>query len=218
MSCYEAFCYALIHDESIDTPVCTSMIFLRRFADLPDAEIFPTPYKTVLDSATPAQRAVLETLSTKLGLDGEQRVLAAFDRLMFSDPMGQPAQVHAYRDAQDRLNALRMESLHSLFEKWPALRWRDSHDYDKATRGAAADLEKDSARCQEILESSDGFDRADAALDAQEAMLVRFTDLAESILRARHLREHGDAATKARFEALWQAEQQPLGIFTPPAR
>ena len=41
VSCYDAYCYAMIHDDSIDTPVCTSLIFLRRFADMPDARIFP---------------------------------------------------------------------------------------------------------------------------------------------------------------------------------
>jgi len=213
VSCHEAFCYALIHDESIDTPMCTSLLFLRRFTDIPDATIFTTAYHTVLESATPAQHAALDALSVKLQLDGDQRLLTAFDRLMFSDPVGQPAQIQAYREAQDRLNALRMETLHSLFAKWPPLRWRDSHGYDRATRGAAADLEKDAAHCQEILRTSEGFDRADAALDQEEARLVRFTDLAEAVVRARHLREHGDAPTKARFETLWRAEQQRLGIF-----
>jgi hypothetical protein len=217
VSCHEAFCYALIHDESIDTPVCTSMVFLRRFANMPDVEIFQTPYLTVLNGATPAQKAALEALSAKLDLTGEHRLLAAFDRLMFSDPIGRPAQIRAFRDAQDRLNALRMESLHSLFEKWPALRWRDSHDYDKAARGAAADLDKDTARCQQLLQTSEVFGRSDVVLDEEEALLVRFTDLGEAIVRARKLREHSDPATKARFEALWWAEQQPLGIV-PPAR
>jgi hypothetical protein len=212
VSCYDAYCYALIHDESIDTPICTSLVFLRRYEDLSDAAIFSTPWQTVLEAATPAQKAALAALSTKLALDGEQRLLSAYDRLMFADPVGQPPELHAYRDAQDRLNTLRMESLQSLFGKWPALRWHDSHDYDKATRAAAADLEKDAAHCQEIIQTSDSFDRADAALDEEESLLVRFTDLAEAILRARHLREHGDADTKARFEALWRAEQQPLAI------
>lgn len=212
VSCYEAYCYALIHDESIDTPVCTSLVFLRRFADIPDATIYATDWPTVIGSATPPQRAALDALSAKLGLDGDQRLLAAYDRLMFSDPVGRQEQLVAYRDAQDRLNALRMDTLHSLFGKWPALRWRDSDGYDKATRAAAAELEKDAPHCQEIIQTSDVFDHADAALDNEEALLIRFTDLAEAILRARHLRAHGDADTKARFEALWQAEQQPLGI------
>jgi hypothetical protein len=150
-----------------------------------------------------------------LNLDGEQRLLTAFDRLMFSDPVGQPAQLAAYREAQDRLNAMRMASLHSLFEKWPALRWRDSHEYDKATRGAAVELEKDTAHCQEIIQTSDLFDRADAALDEEEALLIRFTDLAEAILRARYLDTHATPEIKARFQALWRAEQQPLNITVP---
>lgn len=212
VSCHEAYCYALIHDDSIDTPVCTSLIFLRHFANIPDSAIFSTAYHTVLQLATPGQRAALEALSAKLALDGDQRVLAAYDCLMFSDPIGQPAQLEAFRTAQDRLNALRTDSLHALFEKWPALRWRDSRDYDRATRGAAAELQKDTAQCQEILRSRDLVDRADAALDEEEALLVRFTDLVESIIRARHLLGSADAATRRRFQALWQAEQQPLWI------
>jgi hypothetical protein len=215
VSCHEALCYALIHDDSIDTPVCTSMIFLRRFAEVPDATIFSTAYHTLLETATPAQRAALDGLSAKLGIAGEQRLILAYDRLMFADPVGQPGQIRAYRDDQDRLNALRMASLETLFQKWPALRWRDSHGYNRATRGATADLEKDAAKCQELIQSRDAFDQADAVLDEEEALLVRFTDLAETIVRARFLREHGDADTKARFERLWEAEQQPLGISQP---
>ncbi|MGA3170859.1 MAG: hypothetical protein ABSE62_07570 [Chthoniobacteraceae bacterium] len=212
VSCYDAYCYALIHDESIDTPVCTSLVFLRRYADTPDASIYSVDWDTIVGLATPAQKAVLDTLSAKLSLDGKQRLLSAYDRLMFSDPVGQPAELRAYRDAQDRLNALRMDTLRTLFQKWPALRWSDSRDYDGAARNAEADLEKDATHCQEILQTSDSFDRADAALDTEESLLVRFTDMAEAILRARDLRASGDPAVKARFEALWRAEQQPLAI------
>ena len=143
VSCYEAFCYALIHDDSIDTPVCTSLICLRRYADIPEGEIFSSPWSAVMGSATPAQRAALDALSQKLGLDGEQRLLAAYDQMMFSDPIGQPRQIQAYREAQDRVSALRTERLRSLFAKWPQLRWKVSRGYDDAARAAAADLEKD---------------------------------------------------------------------------
>lgn len=217
VTCHEAYCYALIHDDSIDTPVCTSLLFLRRFAPMDDADIFSTPWQTILDGATPAQKAALEAISGRLGIDGGKRLLDAYDRLMFSDPMGQPQQLKEYRDAQDQLNTFRMESLHSLFEHWPALRWKDSRDYDKALRGAAADLDKDHAWCKELLASDDSFNKADAALDAEEAMLVRFTDLAETIVRKRWLRDHADAAIKNRFEAIWRLEQRPLAI-APPSR
>jgi hypothetical protein len=213
ISCHEAWCYALIHDASIDTPVCTSLIFLRRFANIPDSTIFSTPWHQVIADATPAEHAALDALSAKLSLDGEQRLLAAYDRLMFSDPIGRPEQLSAYRDAQDRLNTLRMSGLATLFGKWPALRWHDSHDYDRAVRAATQDLGKDAAACQKLVQTRDAFDRADEALDEEEAFLVRISDLAELIVRTRDLRAHADSATRARFEALWKAEQEePPGI------
>ena len=47
---------------------------------------------------------------------------------------------------------------------------------------------------------------------------MRFTDLCRNDRPSPlHLREKGDAGIKTRFEALWQAEQQPLAI-TPAVR
>ena len=90
VTCHEAWCYALIHDDSIDTPICTSLVFLRRFSGASDSAIFTTPYHTLSESATPVERAALDALSARLGLDGEQRLLAAYDRLMFSYSMAGP--------------------------------------------------------------------------------------------------------------------------------
>jgi hypothetical protein len=75
----EAFDYTLIHDISIDTPVCTSDVFLRRYVPTPDATVFQTPYNTIHDWATPGQRAVLDGLSAQLGLTGESRLQTAYN-------------------------------------------------------------------------------------------------------------------------------------------
>ena len=83
VSLHEAFCYALIHDRSADTPICTSDVFLWSRASLPDATIYGTPYPEVHRAATPAQRAVLEALSQQLGLEGEARAITVFDRLTY---------------------------------------------------------------------------------------------------------------------------------------
>lgn len=74
----EAFAYTLIHDVSIDTPVCTSDVFLRRYVTTPDSTIFQTSYDTLHGWATPSQQAVLDGLSTQLGLKGERRLPNAF--------------------------------------------------------------------------------------------------------------------------------------------
>jgi len=74
----EAFAYALLYDESIDTPVCTSDAFLRRYASMPAADIAALPYSTVQGWADPARRAALDGLSMQLDLTGEDRVSEAF--------------------------------------------------------------------------------------------------------------------------------------------
>jgi hypothetical protein len=85
----EAFAWSLIHDDSIDTPVCTSDTFLRRFAAMPDDQIAATLYGTLASWATPAQKAALDGLSASLGLSGENRVRAAFDRFGLMRPNSQ---------------------------------------------------------------------------------------------------------------------------------
>ncbi|WP_437512133.1 hypothetical protein [Sorangium sp. So ce1099] len=76
----EAFAYALLHQATSDVPVATSDVFLRRFVNKPDHETMATPYSRVLSWATPAERAALEGLSDSLGLHGEHRLRAAYDR------------------------------------------------------------------------------------------------------------------------------------------
>lgn len=76
----EAFAWTLVNDDSIDTPVCTSDTFLRRFVKTPDSEIVQMSYKALTSWATPAQRAALEGLSAALSLAGDDRVRVAFDR------------------------------------------------------------------------------------------------------------------------------------------
>ncbi len=78
----EAYIYTLIHDVSIDTPVCTSDVFVRRFVVKKDEEIFDNPYSKVLSWASTAQKAGLEQLSQALHLDGETRLRTAFDKFL----------------------------------------------------------------------------------------------------------------------------------------
>ncbi|MCW3059326.1 MAG: hypothetical protein JWQ02_1147 [Capsulimonas sp.] len=74
----EAFAYTIINDDSIDTPVCTSDVFLRRYAKISDDAIFKTPYSQVIAWATPGQHAAIEALSDQLKLTGDGRVGDAY--------------------------------------------------------------------------------------------------------------------------------------------
>jgi hypothetical protein len=76
----EAFCWSLVNDDSIDTPVCTSDVFLKTAAQLSDAEVFRTTFSDALKWSSSAQRAALIGLSEKLGLEGEDRLSFAFEK------------------------------------------------------------------------------------------------------------------------------------------
>lgn len=78
----EAFCYELIHDDSIDTPTCTSDYFLRRFVTTPEEECFNNKYNEILKWASPAQKAALEALSEKLKFSGENRAMDAYKEFL----------------------------------------------------------------------------------------------------------------------------------------
>lgn len=203
---HEAFCYALGHDESFDTPTCTSDAFLDRFAGIADEDIFSTPYADVHQAGTAAQRAALDLLSSRLGAEGEQRALAVYDRLTFHDPIGRSAQLTADRQSADQLSRIRGEELATLFKKWPALRWSQSAGFAQAAESAAKELGGGEVAVRDILAATKAHDEAEAALDNEEAWLIRFTSLYRSVWRAKHLREQGDKLLKARFERLWEAE------------
>ena len=211
---HEAFCYALIHDPSADTPVCTSDIFLQRFAPLPDATIYGTPYHEAWQAATPAQRAVLDALSQQLSLGGEGRALAVYDRLTFSDPIARPALIQAQEDAKEKLSTLRQKALEPFLKRWPALRWDQSPHQDKSFAGAAKEMKTDPTNAHFLLEAEKSHERADEAVENEEAVLQRFAGLYEHIVEARDLRAHGKEEAKTRFEILCTNEDSRLPINT----
>lgn len=76
----ETFCWSLVNDDSIDTPVCTSDVLLKTAGQLTDEVVFKTPYAEVMKWASPAQKAALTGLSEKLGLEGEDRLSVALSK------------------------------------------------------------------------------------------------------------------------------------------
>ena len=94
----EAFCWSLVNDDSIDTPVCTSDVFLKTTSQMSDDEVFRASYTEVLKWASPAQRAALIGLSEKLGLEGDDRLSGAFETFgKIGENEMQPKPILGYR-------------------------------------------------------------------------------------------------------------------------
>ena len=200
----EAFAYSLAHDVSIDVPVCTSDVFLRRFVPGQDEEIFRTPYSQVRAWATPAQGEALDELSAASA----------------AAPRAARARRATRWAATRRFNQAREEARQPLLERWPELAERRGPAARSARTQALAEIERRlrDGRLQELLAAEDALDQADEQqyqTELAEARVLRFVRLAKSIVLAHRLREGGDVATRDRFERLVAAEaRSPL---PPPA-
>lgn len=213
---HEAYCFALIHDDSTDAPTCTSEVFLRRFVTMNDPEVCETAFAMIDTAASPAQRAVLGALSRKLELSGEQRLLEAHDRLNFSNPSARPSLVKRHFDAEERLNRMRQTTLADLFERSPALRWREAVDFGQAAEEAGRHLDEQPSLCRELLDAQTTYEQVTALLENEEGFLLRFVRLCASIVRANRLCDSDDEQLRARFSRLWQAEARSLPLTMKP--
>jgi len=208
----EAFCYTLINDDSIDVPVCTSDVFLRRYVTLKDAELFQTPYSSVLAWATPAQRAALDGLSSTLNKQGEDRLTTSYEKMQ-REMNGTPAWRAAFREANRRFDTLRQEGKRTLLSRWPDLRRPGTDDYNQAHKDAVAQLarEQEAGKWKDLQEANDAVDRADQEGEAQEIAAsrnLRYVRLGKSVIIAHWLKEHGSPELKARYARLITSESR----------
>lgn len=213
----EAFAYSLIHDTSIDVPVCTSDVFLRWAEPAADEEVFRTPYPAARGWATPAQGAALDALSASLKLAGEARLAGAYRVLLAGSRRGGRHQ--ALWAANRRFDQAREETRPSLLDRWPELKQRNGHAYAAARAKAVAELDRRArdGRLRELLAAEDALDQAedqDYQADLAQARVLRFCRLAKSVILAHRLREGRDDALRNHFERLVAAES---GSFLPTA-
>jgi hypothetical protein len=206
----EAYCYTLIHDDSIDVPVCTSDVFLRRFVPLKESDVFQTPYSSVLAWASPAQRAALEALSTTLNRSDEDRLSVSYER-MKTEMGGTPEWKNSFHDATQKFESLRREGRRTLISRWPELRRPGTDEYRQARKEAIAQLarEAEAERWKDLLDANDAVDKADQEGEAKEIAAsrnLRFVRLGKSVIIGHWLKEHGSPELKVRFARLVAAE------------
>lgn len=204
----EAYCYTLVNDTSIDVPVCTSDIFLRKVLNTPDSKVFETSYKDALSWASPAQRGALEQLSAKLKLTGDDRSRSVY-QLVFG-PSGRDrrgkvaAAAKAFTEAQE-------ESRRLLFSRWPDLRDPQTSGYAAAKKEALQSLDRwiRDGKFKAIFDADTALDNAEEEAykrEIEEAQMLRFVRLFKSVALAHDLRRSGDEALVKRFEKLVAAE------------
>ncbi|TWU48861.1 hypothetical protein Poly51_47650 [Rubripirellula tenax] len=213
----EAHAYTVLNAITIDIPLTTSSEFLSvnsRFAgdresdDEFDLLSEDEPYSSVVSLAAPAQRVVLEGLSTLLQLDGEDRIKTAQEA---SRPQRR-RRGSGGRRSNDELRTLRDRIADDLLERWPEL--------SNVMNPKAIELV--TSRADEFVEAVHGhrkFERFSELLEAnvtemsseeRRAMHRRYVRVANDIVLAENLRRLGDRKTIAQFGSLIKAESGSL--------
>jgi hypothetical protein len=209
----EAYAYSLIHDISIDVPVCTSDVFLRRAVTAADEELFKIPFSQARAWATPAQGAALDALSQALKLSGDGRLGEAYRMMVEGTPSaGRRTEMV---QAMSHFNETRRAARRTLTARFPELRQRVARGYKEARKQAIDALERRAGEGQlrELFAAEEALAKAEEQeyqSELTEARVLRFVRLSKSVVLAHRLRESGDAAMRQRFERLVTAEAGPL--------
>ncbi len=214
----EAYCYTLANDKSIDVPVCTSDVFLRRYLTIRDTEVFRAKWSDVVMWATPAQRFALESLSRTLNYSGEDRLNLAYGEMVTggggrSNPGGD---VRAeLRRTAERYRARRSELHRTLFSRFPDLKNEGGSNLAALRREATRWLanQADQTEWQEFLALDDKtyqLEKQTESLEESAARQMRFVRLGKSVILAHLLRTGTETALITRFEKLIEAEGRSL--------
>ena len=220
----EAFAYAESAETSIDVPVCTSDVFLRRFVRVDDDAIAATPFSQVRTWASLAQRSVLDRLSLDLSVSGENRLQTALAKVRADVEASQGGGHSAHENGgngtaqAEARRALRRERMR-LTEQFPALRssTRSGGTISaEARKEAVAYLGVHSAEAEKILSLSraaeDGYE-AEYAEELRGARWLRLIRVAKTVVLEHQLREKGDKGLLARFVRLRALEHKnPLAL------
>jgi len=216
----EAHAYTLLTADTIDLPIKTSGEFLRvnsefkgdadRSDDEEAQELLSkeAPYDTVLELATPFERAVLEGLSAQLELEGNER-LKEVNKQLQSRRSSSRSRGRAPVTERSRLQR---EIRGDLLKRWPALA--------NTLNPIATELLTE--RADEFIELIEGHPKyaryreltEKKELNATEKRVKyeRFLRTAYNVIRAENLRRLNDTEKLAEWEALVKAEAQTLDV------
>jgi hypothetical protein len=195
----EAFLFALVNDPSIDVPMTTSDVFLRRYVAVrSDWDVFrPARFSEVEAWADIGQRKALERLSAELGLSGEDRLAVAYHRMVTKDGFAPIESTAEWRSAHDRFGRLHGVGRQWLGQRYPNLAGPERTHAAQAIQGTGFS--------QQLLQADEQLEHLreiQERRDVANAHLLRLLRLAKSVILAHRLQSETNAAVKDRYQRL----------------
>lgn len=211
----EALAYAQMVDESIDVPLCTSDVFLRKAQEGAERDMtfVDRPFTEIRALASPLQKRVLDSLREKLGsaVAGDDCLKVAVEDMNKRSVNGMRNSFQLERATIDKLN----EGRRTLQEKFPGLRSRTATEWVSAAQEAVTYLDGEEATRQGLVTAITARDAAEKKNGADEvygARMLRLLRTAKTVYLESKLRKSGDKNLISRLEKLRKRESEsPLG-------
>jgi len=211
----EAFAYTNLNDHSIDVPMCTSDLYLRRtLGEKDDNGWMQTPYSAILNEAAPWQKAILNGLSRELKLSGDKRIGTVYNALKnFDSDDDESDDDYGYSglsdDERDEFTRHFYNLKADVKRRFPALKSKKSPNNAASKTKAIAYLKTRPAEVASVYKAyqsyqSDGGETS----EVREAKLLRFLRTSYTIALQKRLKEKGTAEQKATFARLRTSESR----------
>lgn len=211
----EAHAYTVLKADTIDMPIKTSGEFLGEeslFANDKHPELLSKSpaYETVIELATPSERAILSGLSRELDLSGSNRIRAARQE---AQPPRRGSRNRSRRRFSGRAGGrLRQRIANDLEQRWPELA-------NVLNPRAIEFLTTRSAVFVQAVEQHPNYQEyrkqradADESADPQKRRVKheRFIRTAENVILRENLKRLDDPTKLARYQAIVEAESASL--------
>lgn len=211
VSLLEAFAWTNLQDGSIDVPVCTSDAYLRSiFPQSVGPDWTRTPYSQLTRGAAPWQRAMLNGLSRRFGLTGENRVAASVKAHALALAQSQKDEAEPPSDLDSQALTRSFDRLQGeAARRFPGVKApRSAPRYAASQRAALQWLATQPADVEMLWRAWQTWNRAGEQSAAREAMLWRFVRGARTLYLQNQLAQRGTASQKAVFARLRAAESR----------
>ncbi|RYX86464.1 hypothetical protein EON83_01990 [bacterium] len=208
----EAFYWSIINDNSIDVPVSTSDVFLERFSPLVGDTWESTPYKSLLEWASTAQKASLNGLSAALEVTGEDRI-AQVKNIDFN---ARTAAINTQiQDVNQRFTALRDQSRTTYLAAFPKLTSADATERTEARQQALTQITTEIGQqkwqpFQALVAERNAAQQKGSGISVIQAKQLRFLRLARKIVSDHNLRTSNNSEAKDRYFKLLKSESKTL--------
>jgi hypothetical protein len=208
VSMLEAYAYANIHDLSADVPTCTSDEFLRHALPDDSGAWARAPYSQVLAGASPWQKALLNTLSSRLKLAGQTRSAQAL-RLIEEAQRGEEEREEDFEFGWPPAMSRSYDNLLAqLKRRFPALVKSPATASPRTREAALKYLLARPSQVQVLGRGLDNFNRSMSQAEVREAMAWRFLRAARTVTLQKRLAQSGTSEQKAVFSRLRASESR----------